>query len=58
MWPVVLPLVFVAFAVIEVVVDVLHAADVRSSRWLWPYLVAFYPGQWGASGPAALPWPR
>lgn len=51
-WDVWLPLVFVAFAVIEIGVDVLADFDVRSSRWLWPYLMSFYVAQWAVIGAA------
>lgn len=53
-WGVVLPLVFVAFAGVEVVVDVLGVVDVRSTGWLWPYLLAFYAAQWAVIGAAFL----
>ena len=51
-WDVALPLVFVAFAVIEIGVDVVADFDVRSSRWLWPYLMSFYIAQWAVIGAA------
>lgn len=53
-WLVALPAVFVAFAVVEVYVDVLAGTDVRSTRWLWPYLAAFYLAQWAAVGAAFI----
>ena len=53
-WFIVLPLIFVAFAVIEVLVDVVLPVEVRASRWLWPYLGAFYSGQWALIGAAFL----
>jgi hypothetical protein len=53
-WFVVLPLIFVAFAVIEVLVDVVLPGEVRTSRWLWPYLAAFYLAQWAVIGAAFL----
>jgi hypothetical protein len=51
-WDVVLPLVFVLFAAIEVLVDVVGLVDVRTTRWLWPYLTAFYLAQWAIIGAA------
>lgn len=51
-WDIALPLVFVVFAVIEVGVDVIADFDVRSSRWLWPYLTSFYVAQWAVIGAA------
>ena len=51
-WDVALPLVFVTFALIEVGVDVVADFDVRSSRWLWPYLTSFYIAQWAVIGAA------
>jgi hypothetical protein len=51
-WDIALPLVFVAFAVIEIGVDVVADFDVRSSRWLWPYLMSFYVAQWAVVGAA------
>lgn len=53
-WEVALPLVFVAFAAIEVLVDVIGAVDVRATRWLWAYLLAFYVAQWAVIGAAFL----
>lgn len=53
-WLIVLPAVFVAFAVIELVVDLLLPVDVRATRWLWPYLAAFYLAQWAVIGAAFL----
>lgn len=53
-WLVVLPVVFVAFAIVEVYVDLLAPTDVRSTRWLWPYLVAFYLAQWAVVGAAFI----
>jgi hypothetical protein len=52
-WDVALPLVFVAFAGIEILVDVvLVDFEVRRSRWLGPYLAAFYLAQWAVIGAA------
>jgi hypothetical protein len=53
-WAAVLPLVFVAFAVIEVAVDVVLDVEVRETRWLWAYLTAFYLAQWAVIGAAFL----
>ena len=51
-WDIALPLLFVAFALIEIGVDVVADFDVRSSRWLWPYLMSFYVAQWAVIGAA------
>ncbi len=51
-WDVALPLVFAVFAVVEIGVDVVADFDVRSSRWLWPYLLSFYLAQWAVIGAA------
>ena len=51
-WDIALPLVFVGFTVVEVGVDVVADFDVRSSRWLWPYLMSFYLAQWAVIGAA------
>jgi hypothetical protein len=51
-WDVFLPLVFVAFAAAEVVVDLLLDVDIRTTRWLWPYLMGFYLAQWAVIGAA------
>ena len=51
-WDIALPLVFVGFAIIEIAVDVVADFDVRSSRWLWPYLGSFYLAQWAIIGAA------
>lgn len=51
-WDIALPLVFVAFAIIEIGVDVVADFEVRASRWLWPYLMAFYLAQWAVIGAA------
>ena len=56
-WQVVLPLVFVAFAIGEVVVDGVLRLDFRHTRWLGPYLGAFYLAQWAVVGAAFLAWP-
>lgn len=53
-WQVLLPLVFVAFALIEVAVDVVLEVEVRQTRWLWAYLAAFYLAQWALIGAAFL----
>ena len=52
LWGVLLPLGFVAFAIIEFGVDVVADFEVRTSRWLGPYLAAFYLGQWSVIGAA------
>lgn len=51
-WDIALPLVFVAFAVVEILVDVVVGFDVRATRWLWPYLMSFYIAQWAVIGAA------
>lgn len=51
-WDIALPLAFVAFAIIEIGVDVVADFDVRGSRWLWPYLASFYLAQWAVIGAA------
>ena len=51
-WDVVLPLVFVLFAVVEVMVDSIPDFEVRETRWLWPYLMLFYLAQWAVIGAA------
>jgi hypothetical protein len=51
-WDAALPLVFVAFAVVEIVADAVLRAEFRSSVWLWPYLILFYAGQWALIGAA------
>jgi hypothetical protein len=51
-WEIGLPLVFVAFAIVELAVDVVFRVDVRHTAWLWPYLVSFYLAQWAVIGAA------
>lgn len=51
-WDVALPLVFVTFAVVEVLADVVLPVDVRRTRWLWAYLATFYLAQWAVVGAA------
>ena len=51
-WDVVLPLVFVAFAIVEGLVDAVLDVEVRTTRWLWPYLALFYLAQWAVIGAA------
>jgi hypothetical protein len=51
-WDVALPLVFVGFAMVEILADVVARVDVRTTRWLWPYLLAFYVAQWAVIGAA------
>lgn len=53
-WLVALPLVFVVFAVVEVLVDVVLDVEVRTTRWLGPYLLAYYLAQWAVVGAAFL----
>ena len=53
-WQVLLPLAFVAFAIGEVVVDLILRLEFRRTRWLWLYLVAFYLAQWAVIGAAFL----
>ena len=47
-WAVVLPLVFVVFAIVEVILDI----EFRATAWLWPYLMLFYVAQWAVIGAA------
>lgn len=51
-WDIALPLVFVGFGLVEVVVDVILPVDVRSTSWLWLYLASFYLAQWALIGAA------
>ena len=51
-WAVVLPLVFVVFAVVEVIVDLILDIEFRTTAWLWPYLMLFYVAQWAVIGAA------
>ena len=51
-WDIALPAVFVAFAVIEVFVDAVGGGLAKTTRWLWPYLGAFYLAQWALVGAA------
>lgn len=49
-WDVALPVVFVGFSVVEVLVDAVGGGRVKETRWLWPYLAAFYLAQWALIG--------
>jgi hypothetical protein len=49
-WEIGLPLVFVAFALVELAVDTVFRLDVRHTAWLWPYLLSFYLAQWAVIG--------
>ena len=49
-WAVALPLVIVAFLLVELVLDYLLALDFRQSRFLGPYLLLFYAAQWAEIG--------
>jgi hypothetical protein len=53
-WLIVLPAVFVVFALVEVYVDLLADVEVRTTRWLGPYLAVFYLAQWAVIGAAFL----
>ena len=53
-WKVALPLVFVAYAVLEVMLDGVLHLEFRSTPWLAPYLVLYYGGQWAVIGAAFL----
>ena len=52
LWEIILPMVFVGFALVEIAVDVVADFDVRSTRWLCPYLMSFYLAQWAVIGAA------
>jgi hypothetical protein len=45
-WAIVLPLPTALHCLVELYVDYLRPSDFRHTRWLWPYLVLFYLGQW------------
>lgn len=45
-WQIWLPLPWAVHSVVELVVDYAHPIDFRTTRWLWPYLILFYVGQW------------
>ena len=53
-WKVALPLVFVAYAVLEVVLDGILHVGFRTTAWLGPYLILYYAGQWAMIGAAFL----
>jgi formate hydrogenlyase subunit 3/multisubunit Na+/H+ antiporter MnhD subunit len=57
-WDVVLPLVFVVFAIVEVLVDAVLGFDVRRTALLGPYLGLFYLAQWALIGAAFRVDPR
>jgi hypothetical protein len=45
-WYIFLPLPLVLHCVIELFVDYIWKVNFRQTRWLWPYLILFYIGQW------------
>jgi len=47
---VVLPLIFVLYAAVEVMLDGVLKADFRATRWLGPYLFLFYAAQFALIG--------
>ncbi len=53
-WKIALPLVFVAYAVVEVVLDGILHLPFRSTLWLAPYLILYYAGQWAVIGAAFI----
>ena len=53
-WLVILPIPIVLHCVIELFVDYIWKSDFRQTRWLWPYLILFYIGQWLLVGYAFL----
>ena len=53
-WAIVLPLPTALHCLVELFVDYLRPSDFRQTRWLWPYLVLFYLGQWLLVGYAFL----
>lgn len=53
-WYILLPIPIILHCVIELFVDYIWKLDFRNTRWLWPYLVLFYIGQWLLVGYAFL----
>lgn len=53
-WLVILPIPIFLHCVIELFVDYIWKSDFRQTRWLWPYLILFYIGQWFLVGYAFL----
>ena len=53
-WLVILPIPIFLHCVIELFVDYIWKSDFRQTRWLWPYLILFYIGQWLLVGYAFL----
>lgn len=49
-WTVVLPALYVAFALLELLLDGILKYDFRSSRLLGPYLLVFYVSLWALTG--------
>jgi hypothetical protein len=45
-WYIFLPLPLALHCVIELFVDYIWKVNFRQTRWLWPYLILFYIGQW------------
>jgi hypothetical protein len=45
-WAFLLPLPTVLHCLVELYVDYLRPTGFRQTRWLWPYLMLFYVGQW------------
>jgi hypothetical protein len=45
-WGIVLPLPTALHCLVELYVDYLRPTGFRQTRWLWPYLMLFYVGQW------------
>jgi hypothetical protein len=45
-WYILLPIPIAVHCLIELFVDYIWKSDFRQTRWLWPYLILFYIGQW------------
>jgi hypothetical protein len=41
-WAIVLPALFVAYLILELILDYVLGLDFRNTRLLWPYLVVYY----------------
>lgn len=49
-WTIVLPLLLVAFALVELLFDYILKLDFRSTSLLWPYLLLYFLSLWGMIG--------
>ena len=49
-WSIILPSLFILYAIVEFIFDYILKLNFRNTFLLWPYLLLFYLSQWGMIG--------